>query len=106
MESLLNLLFLVIWLLVMGHIILMYRAWRHLQLNHPTAWSALGSPSVFNLDPGIIFSAKKFLWSPERKALNDEKLNTLCSWSKLFGYSGGFFFMAFSLFILSIVIFH
>lgn len=106
MEHVLNAFLLIIWLMIMGHVIFLYRAWNHLQIYHSETWEALGKPSVYNINPAVVFPAKKFLWSNERRALKDKKLDSFCLWSKWLGFSGGLLFIAFSLFILGIAIFH
>lgn len=95
--------FLLAWLFLLGYVVTLARAWNHLRAAHPSVWEALGRPSIFNVDPTVVFPARRFLWSPECHALKDQKLQNLSRLAKVLGYAGAFLFMAFALFIAWVI---
>lgn len=94
---------LIAWLFIAGYVALLTLAWRHLRLVHPTVWEVLGRPSIYNINLGVVFPARKFLWSKQCQELNDQKLLSLSRWGKVFGYAGAGLFLAFALLMLGVV---
>ena len=99
-ESFMTLWFLMVWLLMAAYALLLVSSWNRLRQRHPEKWEELGRPGVWNVNPKVLFSSRRFLWSPEVLALGDEVLSQRAKLSRLLAGASALLFLAFAAFIV------
>ena len=92
-------------LAIVGYLVSLNRAWRRLQLAHPSLWEELGRPGLFNINPRVVLGTRKYLWSPKCGELNDAELSRQARRARIFAVTGVAMFVAFAAFaiLLSLV---